>query len=247
MKEKIVAGNWKMNLNSLSIADFIKDFPQLVADIEGVKNIIFPPSIYLHLFHEQDKMLYGGENMYDKEKGAFTGEISPGMLRDLGCKYVLVGHSERRHVFGEKDELLNRKVISALKNNLIPVFCIGETLEERKSGKTFDVLGRQLKEGLRSIECISDLIIAYEPVWAIGTGETATPEIAQEAHAFVRKTVEKLCKGCGDATSILYGGSVKPDNTRQLMNMKDIDGFLVGGASLSPETFAQITRLSRED
>ncbi|MCK5223224.1 triose-phosphate isomerase, partial [Candidatus Calescamantes bacterium] len=108
MREKIVAGNWKMNLNSLAIADFIKDFPQLVADIEGVKNIIFPPSIYLHLFQEQDKMLYGGENMYDKEKGAFTGEISPGMLRDLGCKYILVGHSERRHVFGEKDELLNR-------------------------------------------------------------------------------------------------------------------------------------------
>ncbi|MCK5399678.1 triosephosphate isomerase, partial [bacterium] len=161
MREKIVAGNWKMNLNSLAIADFIKDFPQLVADIEGVKNIIFPPSIYLHLFQEQDKMLYGGENMYDKEKGAFTGEISPGMLRDLGCKYILVGHSERRHVFGEKDELLNRKVISALKNNLIPIFCIGETLEERKSGKTFDVLGRQLKEGLRSIGCISDLIIAY--------------------------------------------------------------------------------------
>ena len=247
MREKIVAGNWKMNLNSLAIADFIKDFPQLVADIEGVKNIIFPPSIYLHLFQEQDKMLYGGENMYDKEKGAFTGEISPGMLRDLGCKYILVGHSERRHVFGEKDELLNRKVISALKNNLIPIFCIGETLEERKSGKTFDVLGRQLKEGLKSLGCISDLIIAYEPVWAIGTGETATPEIAQEAHAFIRKTVEKFCEGCGDATSILYGGSVKPDNTKQLMNMKDIDGFLVGGASLSPETFAQITRLSRED
>lgn len=247
MREVIVAGNWKMNLNSLSIQDFIRDFPHLVEDITGVKNIIFPPSVYLYLFKEQSSILYGAENVHYEEKGAFTGEISPGMLRDMGCKYVIIGHSERRHIFLEKNDLLNKKLISVLNNNLNPIYCIGETLEERKSNKTFDILKDQLINGLKNIEDIEKLIIAYEPVWAIGTGETATPEIAQDAHEFIRKTLNEIQPNSGNNISILYGGSVKPQNAKSLIKMQDIDGFLVGGASLVPETFAQITRIIRED
>ncbi len=247
MREMIVAGNWKMNLNSLSIIDFIRDFPHLVKDISGVKNIIFPPSVYLYLFKEQNAILYGGQNVHYEEKGAFTGEISPGMLRDMGCKYVIIGHSERRHIFEEQNDLLNKKLISVFQNNLNPVYCIGETLEERKSKKTFDVLRDQLQSGLKNIDDIEKIIIAYEPVWAIGTGETATPEIAQEAHGFIRKTLNDIQSGSGENITILYGGSVKPKNAKSLIKMQDIDGFLVGGASLIPETFAQITRIIRED
>ncbi|MCD6579678.1 triose-phosphate isomerase [bacterium] len=247
MRETIVAGNWKMNLNSLSIMDFIKDFPHLVEDITEVKNIIFPSSVYLYLFKEQNTILYGGQNVHFEEKGAFTAEISPGMLRDMGCKYVIIGHSERRHIFGENNDLLNKKLISVLNNNLNPIYCIGETLEERKSNKAFEVLKKQLVEGLKDIENIEKLIIAYEPVWAIGTGETATPEIAQEAHKFIRTTLNEMQSNRGENITVLYGGSVKPQNAKSLIKMQDIDGFLVGGASLVPETFAQITRIIRED
>jgi triosephosphate isomerase len=247
MRERIVAGNWKMNLNKLSIKNFINDFPSLVADIKEVKNIIFPPYVYLYLFQEQDEIHYGGQNIYYEENGAFTSEISSGMLRDMGCKYVIVGHSERRHIFGEKDELLNKKLQSALDNNLIPVFCIGETLKERKADRQFNVLETQLKEGLNGIKNIEKIIFAYEPVWAIGTGETATPEIAEGAHKFIREELNKLFSNAGENITILYGGSVKPQNTGSLIKMKNIDGFLVGGASLQPESFSEITRLSRED
>jgi triosephosphate isomerase len=247
MRERIVAGNWKMNLNKLSIKNFINDFPSLVADIKEVKNIIFPPYVYLYLFQEQDEIHYGGQNIYYEENGAFTSEISSGMLRDMGCKYVIVGHSERRHIFGEKDELLNKKLQSALDNNLIPVFCIGETLKERKADRQFNVLETQLKEGLNGIKNIEKIIFAYEPVWAIGTGETATPEIAEGTHKFIREELNKLFSNAGENITILYGGSVKPQNTGSLIKMKNIDGFLVGGASLQPESFSEITRLSRED
>ena len=247
MRERIVAGNWKMNLNKLSIKNFINDFPSLVADIKEVKNIIFPPYVYLYLFQEQDEIHYGGQNIYYEGNGAFTSEISSGMLRDMGCKYVIVGHSERRHIFGEKNELLNKKLQSALDNNLIPVFCIGETLKERKADRQFNVLETQLKEGLNGIKNIEKIIFAYEPVWAIGTGETATPEIAEGAHKFIREELNKLFSNAGENITILYGGSVKPQNTGSLIKMKNIDGFLVGGASLQPESFSEITRLSRED
>ncbi len=247
MRERIVAGNWKMNLNKLSIKNFINDFPSLVADIKEVKNIIFPPYVYLYLFQEQDEIHYGGQNIYYEENGAFTSEISSGMLRDMGCKYVIVGHSERRHIFGEKNDLLNKKLQSALDNNLIPVFCIGETLKERKANRQFNVLETQLKEGLNGIKNIEKIIFAYEPVWAIGTGETATPEIAEGAHKFIREELNKLFSNAGENITILYGGSVKPQNTGSLIKMKNIDGFLVGGASLQPESFSEITRLSRED
>ena len=247
MRERIVAGNWKMNLNSLTIGDFIKDFPGLVSDIGNVKNIIFPPSVYLYKFKEQSEILYGAQNMHPAPKGAFTGEHSPGMLRDMGCRYVIIGHSERRHVFGEKNDFLNEKIKAAFENNLIPVYCIGEKLDERKSKKTFDVLKKQLKEGLRKIDDVDKCIVAYEPVWAIGTGETATPEIAEEAHGFIRDELNKIKAGAGEEISILYGGSVKPHNAEELIKKENIDGFLVGGASLQPEPFAQITRFAREE
>ncbi len=247
MRKKIVAGNWKMFQNSFSIKDFIEDFPPLVADIDDIEHIIFPPFVYLNLFQAQNKIPYGAQNMHFEERGAFTGEISAGMLRDLGCKFVLIGHSERRHIFKETPEMLEKKILAALQDELTPIYCIGEKIEERRSGKTFEVLSSQLRDGLSEVRDLTKVIIAYEPVWAIGTGETATPEIAEEAHVFIRSELETIMPGISEDISVLYGGSVKPENTKELIKMKNIDGFLVGGASLKPETLAQISRFSVEE
>jgi triosephosphate isomerase len=190
----------------------------------------------------------GAQNMFWEAEGAFTGEVSPQMVLSSGCSHAILGHSERRQFFGDTDETINKKISAALKNDLIPVFCIGETLEEREQNKTFSVLDKQMEMGLIgfSAEALHSLVLAYEPVWAIGTGKTATSEQAQAVHAYLRQWIEKKF---GDLLAksirILYGGSVKPDNVRGLMAMPDIDGALVGGASLDPESFSRIVRFNQ--
>ncbi|MCC6476710.1 triose-phosphate isomerase [bacterium] len=264
-----LAANWKMNTLSGEDASFVKEYASKVPDSPEVRTIILPPFTALpgvaSACKESGKdaslLAFGAQNMYLESSGAFTGEISPDMLLDLGCSYVVLGHSERRAIFGETDDLIAKKVAAALKAGLTPIFCIGETLTERESGRLEEVLSRQVKVGLALVkpEDLSKVIIAYEPVWAIGTGVVATPEQAQDAHKFVRGLVEGLTppsppplkqegkekeatpptpplKQGGNRIPILYGGSVKPDNVVELMIKPDIDGALVGGASLKVDS-----------
>ena len=185
------------------------------------------------------------QNLFWEEKGAFTGEISPLMLKDLGCRYVIIGHSERRQFFGETDETVNKRMKTALNHGLLPIFCIGETLQEREGGKTFSVIERQLEGGLKGFggKEIQKVVVAYEPVWAIGTGKTATPQQAEEVHLYIRQKLEKLyTREIAEEIRIQYGGSVTPENVKGLMSQKNIDGALVGGASLKSETFSKIVR-----
>jgi triosephosphate isomerase len=193
--------------------------------------------------------MVGAQNMYFEKEGAFTGEISPVQLIDAGAKFVIIGHSERRHIFGEKDELINKKVKAALSYGLTPILCVGELLEEREAGKTMDVNKKQIVEGFKGLseEEASKVIIAYEPVWAIGTGKTATPEDADEVHSFIRKVLEELySKNLAESIRILYGGSVKPENVDGLMAKENIDGVLVGGASLKVDSFTRIVKFIQQ-
>lgn len=235
MPKTIIAANWKMFKTISEAKEFLQQIKQqdLNADRETVLCGPYTTLTTLQQELQGSSIKFGAENMYWEEEGAFTGEISPLMLKDLGCQYIIIGHSERRQLFGETDETVNKKLKSALKHDLVPIFCVGETLEQRESGETEKVIEEQIKKGLEGIDDISKIVVAYEPVWAIGTGKTATPEQAQEVHALIRKktTVE---------TSILYGGSVKPDNAAELMNQPDINGALVGGASLEVESFVGI-------
>lgn len=199
------------------------------------------PSVAQEL--QGSSILWGGQNAHWEREGAFTGEVAALMLKDLGCTYVVVGHSERRQLFGENDALINKRMHGVLAAGLTPIVCIGETLAEREAGKTFAVLERQIKESLAGLNPASVVVIAYEPVWAIGTGKTATPQQAQEAHAFVRKQYAGIYgESAANTVRILYGGSVKPDNAKTLMEQADIDGALVGGASLDVESFSKIVR-----
>jgi len=249
IRKPIIAGNWKMHKTSRQTAGFVREL------LEGLANgtlvcevIVAPPFTSIESAVKAAAGAFiqvSGQNLHWEDQGAFTGEISGGMLKDLGCTHVIVGHSERRQYFGETDEAVNRKIKAAVRNNLIPMFCLGETLEERESGKTFDVVRRQLSVGLRDMNLPDPgrFVIAYEPVWAIGTGRTATPEQAQEVHAFLRSELAALSpKGFSEQVRILYGGSVKPDNARTLMGCEDIDGGLVGGASLKADDFLGIIR-----
>lgn len=251
MRKSYIAGNWKMHLLSDSAVNLVKNLMENIKDVDDVDVAVFPPAPYLILMKEILKgsgIKYGAQNMYFEEKGAFTGELSPGMLKDTGCELVLVGHSERRHIFNETDEMLNKKIKCALKFNLIPFFCIGETLEEREAGNQFKVVESQLLLGLKDLneEQIKSIVVAYEPVWAIGTGKTATPEIAQEIHKFIRQWFkENFSNETAEQIRILYGGSIKPHNIKGLITQPDIDGGLVGGASLKYEDFSQIIRYSR--
>jgi triosephosphate isomerase len=199
---------------------------------------------------ENSNIYLGAQNIYCEDEGAYTGEISPLMIKELGCRYVILGHSERRQIFGESDELINKKVKAALKYSLIPILCIGETLKQRKNDKTLDVIKAQLDTDLDGIEKekMQKIIIAYEPIWAIGTGETATPAQAQESHSFIRKYLkEKFDQKTADKVKILYGGSVKPHNIEELIKEPDLDGALVGGASLEARSFSQIIKKSAEE
>jgi triosephosphate isomerase len=249
MRKKIVAANWKMNMTQAEAVDFVGVLLREIGEMSEVEVVIIPPFTAIakvsEALSETQYVKVGAQNMHWERNGAFTGEISPAMLRDLFVRYVVLGHSERRHLFGETDEVVNRKVRAAHESMLHPIVCVGETLEQREKGSVEKILSLQLHGSLAQLgpKELQDTVIAYEPVWAIGTGHTATAAQAQEAHAFIREILRQLSD---DATAskirIQYGGSVKPDNARALMSQPDIDGALVGGASLDPRSFAQIVQ-----
>jgi len=241
---KLVVGNWKMNG---TVKETRKLLFQLAVEwgkqCEGVDVAVCPPFTALMVAKEElqnSHIELGAQNCYSEEKGAFTGEVSPAMLADLGCKYVILGHSERRTLFHETDDLIARKARTAINAGLIPIICIGETESERERGETEEVLARQVSQSLSTLRSEDDFVIAYEPVWAIGTGKTATPEQAQAAHAFIRKELAKQFGAAANEVLILYGGSMKPSNARSLMTLPDIDGGLIGGASLIADDFIAI-------
>jgi triosephosphate isomerase len=248
MRKKLIAANWKMYKNPEQTKDFFREFLPLVAGHDRDEIAVCPPFIDLPAAVEAAKgssLAIGGQDMYWEKEGAYTGEVSTGMLLAVGCTHVIIGHSERRQYFGESDDTVNLKLKAALEAGLTPIVCVGEVLEEREAGLTDDVLRRQC---LRAFHAISGrkaakLVVAYEPVWAIGTGKTATPQLASDAHQLIRA---EAAKAFGDDFSqglrILYGGSVKPDNAKALMSEEEIDGALVGGASLDPKSFAAIVK-----
>jgi triosephosphate isomerase len=249
MRRLIIAGNWKMHKNSAEAAALVRGVREsLRADEPGCEVIVGPPftSIPAAVDAARGSVIkVAAQNLHWEDSGAYTGEIAGGMLKEAGCSHVIIGHSERRQFFGETDETVNRRIAAALRHGLVPIVCIGETLEERENGATFDVLRSQLVKGLRDITVVDPVgfVIAYEPVWAIGTGKTATPDQAQEAHAFVRKEVGALLgTELSESIRILYGGSMKPANSKELAGCKDIDGGLIGGASLQAEDFVGIIR-----
>jgi triosephosphate isomerase len=250
-RNPIVIGNWKMYKTSREAAAYLEE---LLPQIEGCKAKVFLAVPYTSIAAaakaaKGSEVLIGAQNMNDARDGAFTGEIAALMLKEAGAAFVLLGHSERRKLFGETNEFIQRKVVRALQDDLIPVLCVGETAEQREEGKTEEVLRRQIEECLEGIpvEEASKLMLAYEPVWAIGTGKTATPEMAAEAHASCRAVLADLFgKKRASAIPLLYGGSVKPENAAALLAQKGIDGLLVGGASLEPEVFAQIASASKK-
>ena len=240
----IVAGNWKMHKTPQEGREFVQGFTNLLLNIDGVEVIFCPP--FSALFNIDDALCdtpykLGAQNCHWEKEGAFTGEISVGMLKNCGVEYVILGHSERRHVFLESNEWINRKVLSVLEGGLKPILCIGETLKQRKSNYTKDVLFQQLSKALDGVESIDNIVIAYEPVWAIGTGETASIEQVGEAHKWVKDILTEFYKKEDvENTPILYGGSVKPGNAGELFEINNVDGFLIGGASLKIEPFKEI-------
>ena len=250
MRRPFVAGNWKMNTDSQSSLTLAKAIASGSLEIAGhnVDVAVIPPFVYLQAVASalsSASIAVGAQDIYYEQKGAFTGEISASMLKGIGCSYVLCGHSERRHVIGESDELINKKVTAAINGGLLPIFCVGEMLEEREASRTSEVVSGQIKNGLAglSIEKVSAVTIAYEPVWAIGTGLTATPQQAQEVHALIRKQVGEMYDSkLAEEIRILYGGSAKPGNASDLMAEQDIDGLLVGGASLNADDFVAIIK-----
>lgn len=241
-----IAGNWKMNKLNSEAADLVNAILPAVSRTDYCEVGVCPPFTGLATVSNLargTRLSLGAQNCHHEDSGAFTGEVSPPMLKDLGCKYVIVGHSERRHKFGETDEFINKKISALYKHQLIPILCIGETLEQREAGKLKEVVETQIRGSLADVpeEKMRTTVIAYEPVWAIGTGKTATPDQAQEMHAFVRKLLSEIYSGdLAETVRIQYGGSVKPNNVKELMAMPDIDGALVGGASLKPDTFIPI-------
>jgi triosephosphate isomerase len=245
MRKPLVAGNWKMHGSRADNARLLRGLLDLLGPETRAEVMVCPPFVYLweteRLLKDTDVGL-GAQTLCAEAQGAFTGEVSGAMLRDVGCRYVLVGHSERRQLFGEADALVARKFVAAQAHGLVPVLCVGETLEEREAGRTGEVVERQLAAVLAvsGIGAFAHAVVAYEPVWAIGTGRTASPEQAQEVHASIRARLAALDATLAASVRILYGGSVKASNARELFAMADIDGGLVGGASLKAEEFAQI-------
>jgi triosephosphate isomerase len=245
-RKLFIAGNWKMNSSASDSVAVAAGMASELGSIDTVDMAICPPFVYIPGVVEAFKgtnIGVGAQNMYFEDNGAFTGEISGQMLKDVGCRYVILGHSERRHVLGETDQLINTKVKKALADELEIMFCVGELLDQRKANTTAEVVAVQVTEGLKDIsrEAMSSITIAYEPVWAIGTGEVATPDQAQEVHAMIRGLVEGLYDTeLAEAVRIQYGGSVKPGNAAELLGCPDVDGALVGGASMTVEDFAGI-------
>lgn len=240
----IVAANWKMNKGPREARDFFDEFKK-VNEASSVKTIFFVSAVNAVVTStslSQTSLSWGPQNIFPAAQGAFTGETSPKVMKDLGADYVLVGHSERRSLFSESDEQTNFKIHGAQDHSLSPILCIGESLEERKAGSTLEVLSRQLIAALSNIDIKQELHIAYEPVWAIGTGEVATVEQVSEAHQFIRQFLREKYPEQHQKINILYGGSVKPENAKELSQAKEVSGFLVGGASLKPESFVKIIK-----
>ena len=253
MKRMLMAGNWKMHMLTSEASRLAADLKTLVADVESpVEVLLCPPFtslVEVAASIKGTRIKLGAQNMHWEEKGAFTGEISAAMLKDVGCEYVIIGHSERRQLFGETDKSVNKKTSAALAAGLKPVVCVGETEQQRDDDETEAVVSRQVREGLTGLasDKMADVAIAYEPVWAIGTGKTATPEQAQQVHALIREIVsECFDESIASSMPILYGGSVKPSNANELMAQADINGALVGGASLDANSFGKIVRAGVE-
>ncbi|MFC1807601.1 triose-phosphate isomerase [Candidatus Omnitrophota bacterium] len=248
MRRNIIAGNWKLNKTINEAVDLVNGLKRELSDVSEVDIVVCPVYTALSDVNEiliDSHIKFGAQNVYWEESGAFTGEVSPGMLRDVGCTYVVIGHSERRQFFSETNETVNKKLKASLAAGLIPIVCVGENLEERESEKTFDVVKYHIEGSLADLtpDEMKSVVIAYEPVWAIGTGKTATPEQAQEVHQYIRKLLNDIFgKERADSTRIQYGGSVKPDNIKELINKEDVDGALVGGASLKIDSFSQIVK-----
>lgn len=248
-RKKIIAGNWKMNKTASEAKVLVHDLLLEIGKFDQADIVLCPPFTALAVVSEMlnaiPNIRLGAQNLHQATHGAYTGEISAPMLRDLYCRYVIIGHSERRQYFGETNELIQQKIKAALTASLKPIVCIGETLAERESNSWKKVLEKQISEGFAGFgeKEMSEVVIAYEPVWAIGTGKTATPEQAQEAHLFVREVLKKIfSESVSDKLRIQYGGSVKPENAQELLNQPDIDGALVGGASLDARGFASIIK-----
>ena len=245
-RKPLIAGNWKMFKTQDEAAETARRLVSLVKNIQTVDIMVAPAFTALSSVADEIRnstVALGAQNLFWEKEGAFTGEISPSMLVAIGCQYVIIGHSERRQYFGETNETVNKKTGAAMNAGLVPVLCIGETSSERDGKKTFSVLEMQMKKGLEgfSADSLSSLVVAYEPVWAIGTGKAATAEIAQDTHAFIRSWIEtNFGNSLAKSIRILYGGSVKPDNVKELMSQPDIDGALVGGASLDADTFSRL-------
>ena len=247
-KKTLVAANWKMYKTIEEAVSFAETLQREVGPLDDREVVIAPPFTALSAVRgviRQKGYGLSAQNCHWEDKGAFTGEVSVSMLKDVGCDYVMVGHSERRHLFGETDEIVKKKLDAVLEHELLPILCVGEVLDERESGRTFDVVGKQVESGTKGLNLkqAEGLVIAYEPVWAIGTGKTATPAQAEEVHAFIReRLVSRFDKMIANGMRILYGGSVKPDNVDSLMAERDIDGLLVGGASLDAGSFKRIVQ-----
>ncbi len=256
MRTPIVAGNWKMNLNAAEGQALVNGFGSQLAGIPGIQAVevvVCPPAVYLQsavAVARQYKVAVGAQNLYQEPAGAYTGEVSAAMLRDVGCTHVIIGHSERRHTIGhqEDDRMVNLKVRAAMAAGLVPILCVGETLAERQAAQTMDVLTFQLRADLVGVKLGEgrQLVLAYEPVWAIGTGQNATADQAQEAHSHLRSDLRGLFGGIADEVRILYGGSLKPDNAAGLLGKPDVDGGLIGGASLKADSFLGIIRAAAE-
>lgn len=251
MRRTLIAGNWKMHKTPSEAVVLAEDVVRKLSTSDGIEAIVCPPFTALEAVSRVvagSKVSLGAQDLHWAKEGAYTGEVSAAMLRDVGCRYVIIGHSERRQYFGETDESVNRKSLAALANGLIPIICVGETLPEREAGRANEIVGVQLKGALSgcSPREARALALAYEPVWAIGTGRTATPSQAEEMHAHVRMTIAGLFGAdVAKEVRILYGGSVKPENARELLQRSEIDGALVGGASLQADSFASIVNAAK--
>lgn len=250
MRKPIIAGNWKMHKVRDEALNFIYSVNQEVPSKDEVESVICAPAVLLRCLvkRQGDDLRIGAQNMHYEEQGAFTGEISPLVLNDTGVTYVIIGHSERREMFNETDETVNKKVISAFQHELLPIVCVGEHLEQRENGTTNEVVDQQVVIALKGLtpEQVKEVVIAYEPIWAIGTGRTATAEMANETCGYIRSVVEReYGKDVADAIRIQYGGSVKPNNIKELMAQEHIDGALVGGASLDAESFIQLVNFNK--
>ena len=251
MRRPFIAGNWKMNLDRASAVALAEKLVKEAGNSEGVDLAVFPPSVYVAAVGKVlagSKVAWGVQNVYHQPNGAFTGEISIAMIKDLGCRYAILGHSERRHILGETDQEINKKTLAVLGDGLIPIVCVGELLEEREAGKTTEVIQRQVSGSLAGLSAkqMTQVVIAYEPVWAIGTGKVATPQQAEEVHLALRNLLQtRYNREVAETVRIQYGGSVKPENAAELLAQPNIDGALVGGASLKADQFMGIVAAPR--